>query len=62
VPPPATGQFGDVTPEDAPFVEDAVARGFMEPCGAGAFCPDDGLSRASGAILFVRSFGFNTFP
>jgi hypothetical protein len=60
VPPPATGLFGDVAPEDAPFVEDAVARGIFEPCGAGAFCPDDGIDRANGAVFLVRAFGFNT--
>jgi hypothetical protein len=62
VPPPATGLFGDVAPEDAPFVEDAVARGIFEACGAGAFCPDDGIDRANGAIFLVRAFGFNTLP
>jgi hypothetical protein len=58
-PPPATGTFGDVPADIAPFVEDAVGRGIFEPCGAGAFCPGDGIDRAGGAVFLVRAFGFN---
>ncbi len=62
VPPAATGMFTDVDAADAPFVEDAVNRGFMSGCGATTFCPAEGLDRASSAIIFVRAFGFRTFP
>lgn len=61
-PPPASGLYTDVAPEDAPFVEDAVGRGFIEACGATTFCPGDSVDRASAAVIFVRAFGIRTFP
>ncbi len=62
VPPPATGQFSDVGPAAAPYVEETVRRGIMEPCSATAFCPGGTTNRADHAIWLVRAFGFRTFP
>ncbi len=55
--PPATPTFTDVPAEHWAFahVEAAVAAGLIEPCGAGTFCPDDPIPRATAASVVRRA-------
>lgn len=60
-PPAATGVFGDVAPNLAPWAEDVWSRGIIESCAPGSFCPNAATIRADHAIWLVRAFGFPTF-
>jgi hypothetical protein len=59
-PPPATGRFTDVGPEQAAWAEEAERRGIIDACGATTFCPDASSNRTDHAIWLVRAFGFQS--
>jgi len=57
VPPPATGTFDDVPPDDpfAPWIEDLFHRGITAGCGGNLYCPDDPVTRATMSVLLLKT-------
>jgi len=59
VPPPATGIFGDVPPDDpfARFIEDLYNRGITSGCSVSPrlYCPGSSVTRAQMAVLLLRT-------
>lgn len=63
VPPPATGVFADVPPNDffAPWIEEIARRGITTGCGSGNYCPRTPVTRAQMAVFLVRAFSLPPF-
>ncbi len=65
-PPAARGTLADLPMEDwrARWAEAALQAGLMEPCDpqAGAFCPDEPLTRGRAAVLLARALGLIPLP
>ncbi len=61
VPPPATGEFGDVPAGNAfaPWIEEIYARGITGGCSASPllYCPGNPNTRGQMAVFLVRTFG-----
>jgi hypothetical protein len=58
-PPPTIATFGDV-PTSSPifkFVEALVAAGIVSGCGAGAYCPDQPVTRGQLAVFLSSALG-----
>ena len=55
----SSSHFTDVTSADQPYVETALAKGWLEGYPDGTFHPNDALTREQMAILIVRSLGLS---
>ena len=57
--PPSSSTFSDVGRSHWGFseIEEVASRGFITGCSGGRFCPDDGVSRAAGAVFVRRAKG-----
>ena len=63
-PPPATATFPNDVPTTHPiyrFVEALAAAGITGGCGAGAFCPDQPVTRGQMAVFLATALGLH-FP
>lgn len=60
--PPAEATFTDVPVDHPAFaeIEAAAAAGFALQCGAGTFCPEDGLTRGEGAAFVATAMTWST--
>ncbi|MBI5964894.1 MAG: SBBP repeat-containing protein [Chloroflexi bacterium] len=58
VPPPATGNFTDVSIGSfgANYIEHLFADGITSGCGAGIYCPNNPVTRAQMAVFLVKTF------
>jgi hypothetical protein len=58
VPPPPTGVFGDLDPNDpfTPWIEELAAEGVTAGCGDGNYCPNAPNTREQMAVFLVRTF------
>jgi hypothetical protein len=58
-PPAPTGLFGDVPAGywAAAWIEQLAREGITAGCRAGAFCPDEPVTRAQMAVFLMRTFG-----
>ncbi|MEQ9500146.1 MAG: N-acetylmuramoyl-L-alanine amidase [Deltaproteobacteria bacterium] len=56
---PSSASFNDVGRGHWGFaeVEEVASRGVMQGCASGRFCPEDGVSRAAGAVFVRRALG-----
>ena len=65
VPPPATGIFGDVPPDDpqAPWIEDLYNRQITAGCNAHPllYCPGNLNTRAQIAVFLDKAFGLRLY-
>jgi hypothetical protein len=64
-PPPATGiWFYDVPARfwASSWIEQLAAEGITGGCGGGAFCPNDGVTRAEMAVFIAKTFGLALPP
>jgi subtilisin-like proprotein convertase family protein len=63
-PPPATGIFLDVPPDNpfAPWIEELYNRGVVAGCGAGpTYCPDNPVLRQQMAVFLLRTLEGSTY-
>jgi hypothetical protein len=63
VPPPATGVFLDVPPQDAfaPWIERLAAEGVTAGCGGGYYCPGNAVTRGQMAVFLTKTFGLRLY-
>jgi hypothetical protein len=64
-PAPATATFPNDVPTTHPFfrfVEALAAAGITGGCGAGAFCPDDAVTRGQMAVFLAVALGLHWAP